>query len=212
MDISFLEKLTHQSEIKKAADEFKKKYIGTYLVCNNVPIAVLYVTFRDKIEESYINDDTVRVYPFSGITSLEVVFPKQGFFTYNGRLYLGAKKPERQYVWGVCPSNFEVKDMIHFIADMANNYLDINTYTSALDENHYNLTQELLDSPILGFSLSASLGVTIHPVETGHLIWYHSVPIARIIGGEIIIKVSAFKQELLDYMRNYKVKGFTVHG
>lgn len=207
-------KLTHQSQWDNVGVEFKKKYGNSFLLLNKTQIVqVKDMCFTKNQKTSFITvkniDGDFQTINCVGEDSLEVVWPENGFFTYNGALYVASRLDERQYTWGPVSSNLMILDFLHYIYGVSKNTLDRDTFQAALFNPSPILSLELLSTPIVGFSLTKNLGVTIHPTtENLHTIWYNSLPIAIIEGNKIVIEEKWFAQEILDYLRDYNVKEF----
>lgn len=214
MEPSSFANLTHHSDYIQIQTEFKKKYTNNILVMNQEH-PIIFKDWKVDTSDKLIAIATdlrkkTLVIPFTTKDLIEVIFPKPGFFTHDGKLFTFSRMPTRQYMWGANNENVYITDVLNnLIRFKSIQQFSIVTYNSALHRRHVVLSKDILDSPIHGFSLSNTLGVTIHPTEANqHLIWFNSMPIAIIVKNHITITNKNFAQELTDYLVHNNIKEF----
>lgn len=193
--------------IIESLEDFRKRYKGTYLFLN-VRGKEHLVRYESDNEEDFcfyspefgdllVDEDTAR-------NQIRIFFPKPGLYNVGEHVYEFTRNPLRQWKRAPCEDNTRLSLMISILS---NDYKSTSFNSRIAPDIFFPKYPENLDTAIknlkTAIALTPEFGITKHPKDETHLLWYHSNPIGIINTKtrEITVKYKPLYQEVIDFFK-----------
>lgn len=208
--------LTTETDSAKIVDEFVKKYKDCYVWMKTSPEKPpLLVRFLNYSGDNFYFD-----YQGSNIScvldtsvQLMVKFPNTGAFTFENNYAVFSRVPARQFKRAPTGQNCSItfpKERLYAGRGVA----DINeeSLSAAFNKKHISWDKavaQIKSGKQQGVAINNFFGVTASQEEHS-ILWYLQFPIGFVKENKIDLRVTEFKQEVLDFLRDSSIEGVTI--
>jgi hypothetical protein len=159
--------------------------------------------FNERVGDLYLTYNTE--------AELDFTFPETGYFQGERMALMMSRRYERQWKKGLGDATIRIEtpyDCVYPITSPYSPNTDFNLTEKQVKRMfprpYLSITEgiKLLKDHIISVALSRRFAVGLGADEKTNWLWYDFAPIAEVVNGKIVMKVSQFTQEVKDYLRS----------